>query len=69
MGWNYLMSISPLGQAVVRSRAYARLNISMSRPRPKLINVMVVDRAGQNRKFINEVGGAVLGSVLSACPA
>ena len=55
VGYNYLMSVSALGQAMFRSRTYAALNIPVDRPRPKQINVMVVDRAGQNRKFVNEV--------------
>ena len=55
VGWNYLMSVSPLGQAMYRARAYAAVGIPLDRPRPKLLNVMIVDRGGQNRKFINEV--------------
>ena len=55
VGWNYLMTLSPLSQAMLRARAYAAVGIPFSRPRPKLLNVMIVDRAGQNRKFLNEV--------------
>ena len=57
VGWNYLMTLNPMTQNMFRSRVYAAIGISQERERPKQLRVVVVDREGQSRKFVNSVRG------------
>jgi hypothetical protein len=56
VGWNYLMAISPVGQAAYRARGYAAAKLPLvSASSVPTIKVVVVDRGTHTRRFLNAV--------------